>query len=193
MDISDDFFLQIINEIEKYLQISTTFKIELHKILHVVHYKKGTKIQNNNQIPDQLWFLISGIAKEIAVNQTTLEEWVTWFWYPKDFLYTEPGLFNKVPADAHIELITDAWLIHISYSDCIALRETFHETSELIKVMRGKQAALRKAHQVDVATHTKKQIFDQQRKLHPELFVVARHKDILEFLGSNEDSFRRFI
>jgi hypothetical protein len=72
-----------------------------------VHYAKGIKIQHHRQRPDQLWFMISGMAKESAITQESLEKWTTWFWYTNDFLFTEPGMFHLTEADEEIELIED--------------------------------------------------------------------------------------
>ncbi len=189
----DEAFNQMVLILEEHLQLSTSFKIQLREIAHLVYYEKGIKIQHFKQIPDQLWFQISGMAKEIAVNEDSLEEWVTWFWYPNDFLFTEPGLFNKTPADAHIELIEDACLIHISYSDCLKLRQEFPETSTLVKTMRGKYSRFRKQHQVFISNQNIKSRFENLRLKKGALFKIARHKDILEFLGSTDDTFRRFL
>ena len=184
-------FEHMTSVLEQHLALSIAFKKDLRDAVQFVTYKKGTTLQHFRQIPDQLWFLHEGIVKESLLIKDRNLPWVTWFWYAKDFLFTEPGLFNKEASDASIQLITDATLLHISYSDCIRLREQHKEVSQLIKLMRGQSARLKNDHHVMISSQKVKISFDTFVKTHPQMINLAKHKDILEFLGSTDDSFRR--
>ena len=72
----------MINALERHLTPGIAMKKDLHPAVHLVEYEKGTTIQHFKQIPDQLWFLHQGIAKECTANDNRLLPWVTWFWYP---------------------------------------------------------------------------------------------------------------
>jgi len=193
MEPKGDAFIQITGVLEKLLTLGIALKIDLRNVVKMIHYKKGTRIQRFKQIPDQLWFLVSGTAKEITVNEESLKEWVTWFWYGGDFMFTEPGIFNNEPTDAYIELIEDCCLLHIGYYDWVQLCETHKDCVRLEKKIRGNYAANRKAHQVIISSQKVKTSFDAFVKTHPQMINLAKHKDILEFLGSTDDSFRRLV
>lgn len=192
MKTPEEIFNQFIAELESYFKLSTRFKMALRQVVHWTYFKKEVSIQHFEQIPDQLWFLVTGFAKE-STMRADFSTWVTWFWFANDFLFTEPGLFSLSPADSQIQVVDDACLIHISFSDCIKLREEFpDEAAKLIKLIRAKVARRRKAHQVLIASNKLQARYSWLFQTHSELMIVARHKDILEFLGSTDDSFRSF-
>ena len=187
----DQIFDQFIAVLESYFKVSTKFKMALRDVIQLAYYKKEIRIQHFEQIPDQLWFLATGLVKESTLKETDLTTWVTWFWFANDFLFTEPGLFSLSPADSQMEVVDDSCLIYITYSDCIKLRQEFPaEASKLIKLVRAKASGKRKKHQVLLASSKLQIRYRWLLRVHPELITVAKHKDILEFLGSTDDSFR---
>ncbi len=183
---------QLMVLLEKHLKLTTAFKIELRKVVQQVRFDKGITLQNDLQFADRLWFVLSGSAKEVTVNQDTRTELTTWFWFTGDVIFTGPGFFNRVASDACIKLMEDSSLIYLTHQDYMRLRKQFPELEQLTERIRGYYDAFRKQHLIDLVKLSAMERFKKFTTARKAYYNVAMHKDVLEFLGIKADSYSRF-
>lgn len=139
-NISDESFIRLIAVMERYLPLGAKFKIAFKAVLFETAYDKGARILSSGQVQQTIWFMLSGLAREIRLDSQTFMEKSSWFWLAGSFLFTSPGFFSHEPSEKTIELLESSELVWISFADWDHLKEQFSEA----RLMTEKSAPLMK-------------------------------------------------
>lgn len=185
-------FLHLMVSLSSYAKVSAEFTLALRPLLDLREMRRGTLLVEKGKRQQVVWFLHLGTAKEVTVDEVSMEGRVSWFWYPSDFLFSYPGFFAQEPAIASIELVEDSVLLEISYADFMEVRDSYAEVPLLVEKIRAHYEKMRVGHAADLVNLNARERYQKFFAAHKGLFNVARHKDIASFLGIKDDGFHRY-
>ncbi|WP_316809213.1 cyclic nucleotide-binding domain-containing protein [Pedobacter agri] len=177
-------------KLEKFSSPSPGLRDKLFSKTVIRQVAKGNLLLKANNRVNKLWFLAEGFAKETAHDENY--ERISWFYFPGDFMYAYPSFFSQLPAFRDIESISKCVLIEITYVNLIQLRQEFTELETIIDLARDFCEADRAKYASRMQMLNARQRYDRFYNEHSNIFNVAKHKDILSFLGIKADSFSRF-
>ena len=186
--ISDESFLVLINFMESYAKLGVKFKLALRSVLQETTYKKGVRILSAGSVQHNIWFLLKGLAREIRVNPDTFEENTVWFWFAGSFLFSTPGLFNRVPSESTIELLEDCRVVLISYQDWARLKEAFEENELVTEKIRGGYDSVRQQLGDDIRSLSTDQRYLKHERVLDNLFGRTQLRYVAEYLGMSSDT-----
>lgn len=185
--ICDASFHLLISKMELFLVLSTRFKSLLRPMLFETGYDKGVRILNFGQRQEMVWFMLSGLAREIAVDRMSFKEHTLWFFMAFSFLYTTPGFFSQEPSEQVIEVLQDSHMILISYENWSKLKELFAETNLVTEKIRSAAFLSRQVHFDQIQKMTTQERYLENRPLLDELFKLTKRQYIAEFMGMSLD------
>lgn len=185
--ISDASFELLIQKMEGFLVLSTRFKRLLRPMLFEISYDKGVRILNFGQSQKVVWFMLSGLAREIDVDRLTLKERTLWFFTAYSFLYTTPGFFSQEPSEQIIEILQDTHLIFISYENWAKLNAMFEEANLVTEKIRSAIVISRQAHLEQILKLSTEERYLENKELLDRLFGLTKRQYIADFMGMSLD------
>ena len=181
--ISNDAFEQLIKVMESVMILSFQFKLALRKVLHETDYDKDARLLNFGGTQGMVWFMLSGLLREIRVSRITLKEQTSWYWLPGSFVYTDPGYFSQQPSLRAIQAEVDCKMVLISYTDWLALKAAFSEVEAITELIRGGYSKMRLEHIEDMKSlSVDERYLDLERTL-DYLFPRTQLNYIAGFMG----------
>ncbi|MNJ87502.1 hypothetical protein D3C87_50220 [compost metagenome] len=181
--ISNDAFEQLLKVMEIVMVLSFQFKLTLKKVLYETSYDKDVRILNFGGTQRVVWFMLSGLLREIRINKVTLKEKTSWYWLPGSFVYTDPGYFSQQPSVRAIQTETDCNLVWISYEDWSALKATFSEVEAITEIIRGGYSKMRIEHMEDMKLLTVDERYLDLEGTLDYLFPRTQLNYIADFMG----------
>lgn len=185
--ISDFAFDLLINKLQTFHPINAHYISLLRPMMMEVFYTKGVRILNFHQRQDLIWFVISGLVREIFVNGNTLKEKTTWFWGPKSFIYTTPGFFSQELSENTVEVLQDCHLACISHEHLHLLRTELTEAEKITELIRDQDLKQRLIHKDQLTSMTTDEVYLENKVLLDRLFLSTKRKFIAEFMGMSTD------
>lgn len=186
--INDLAFQKLIEVMERYYQLSLEFKNALKLVLYEVEHPRGRRILNAMQVQRNMWFLLSGLIREVYLDQENFREYTSWFWFPNSCVCTEPGLFSQEASESAVEVIEDSRLISISYQDWDMLKARFPEVSLLSEKIRSSYGRLKQHHNQEKAYLSAEERYLKHEQTLKYLFARAMLKHIAEFMSMAPDT-----
>lgn len=190
--ISDESFNILISRMKKIRPIDQDFVVQLRPLLHEISLKRGELILNEGVVPNFVYFVISGSAREIAIHPSTGEKETTWMWFQYDFIYTNPGFFSEEPADCRIEAMEDAVLVYINREDFSQFEKSFTLAHKLAELIRDHYQKIWKQYANDLAVLSNQERFDKFIAAHPKAMTTLVHQHIASFLGIRDKGLGRY-
>lgn len=177
---------QILNILEHFLPVSTSFKRLFGEMLHVDFKQQGWYLLNQKEHQLKIWFLIDGSARAFQkYDQSSSNEQTLWFWFRKEIIIN-PKFYDNLPSSYFIELLEDS---HLAYIDANALQKLDEPgTAELLAKIRLHYEKLTIRHYEHVKRKTKQQLYNDFLEEHPDIFNHAKIKDVASFLGMAADT-----
>ena len=191
--ITHDALESLSKELQNFLEFSDGFLSSLRAVMFEISYKKGARILNFLQTQQMVWFMISGIAREIMVDPASYDERTSWFWMEKDFIFANPGFFNREPSQRTIEVLENCRMAFIHYEDWKMLHDKFAETDLLTEKIRGYYAGAKLLHADQLLSLPADERYLKNRKLIMSLFSRTKRKYIAEFMGMAPDTLSRLF
>jgi CRP-like cAMP-binding protein len=185
--ISDFAFDLLINKLQTFHAINAHYISLLRPMMMEVFYTKGVRILNFHQRQDFIWFVVSGLVREIFVNDNTLKEKTTWFWGPGSFIYTTPGFFSQEPSENTVEVLQDCHLACLSHENLQQLRTKLTEAEKITEMIRSQDVKQRLIHKDHLNSMTTDEVYLENRALLDGLFCLTKRKFIAEFMGMSTD------
>lgn len=174
------------------MPISLAFKEKLSLIVFEEYHRAGTHLLNNREVQVKNWLIIEGSAREFTVNyDQTSHEQTQWFWFKNDFLYTTPGFFSQQPVESYVEILEDSHLVYIDFQNFHTLKKTYPEAAHFSELIRDQGQRLANIYINQMRSLNGKERYQWLFKEHPNLFNLARQKDIAYFLGIKPDTLGR--
>lgn len=185
--ISDFAFDLLINKLQTFHAIDAHYVSLLRPLVKEVSYTKGVRILNFHQRQDVVWFMFSGLVREIRVNGNTLKEKTTWFWGPKSFIYTTPGFFSQELSENTVEVLQDCHLACISHEHLYQLRTELMEAEKITEMIRDQDLKERLIHKDQLTSMTTDEVYLENKVLLDRLFRLTKRQFIAEFMGMSTD------
>lgn len=189
LNTHDDF----LESLDQYYPLTVTQKQAILAKVKTVVLTKGTNLIEFGKHVTSIWFLKRGYAKETARDPLSSTEWISWLWFPGDYLLAHHCFFSGRPAVTTVELISDAIAIEISFKNIMEIRHLFPELTSLIEHLRSNCEQQRFNHAAERLLLSAQERFDRFYANHKEIFNVARHKDIASFLSIKDHGLNRYM
>lgn len=189
--ISEESFQQLIVVMERVMVLSFPFKMALKKVLFETEYDRGARVLNFGETQGKVWFLLSGLFREIRMNRQALKEKTSWFWPAMNFVYTDPGFFSQQPSSRAIEVEEESRAVLISYQDWSDLKETFRETDKVTELIRGSYNQFRMEHMEDMKSLTVDERYLDKEEILDYLFPRTQLNYIADYMGMAADTLGR--
>jgi len=183
-------FNRLVEVKKRFHPISSAYVLQMAQFSHIKFYKAGETILNFKEIQSFVWFQGSGTTMEITRDLISGKEFTTWFWFPDDFLYTEPGFFSQHPSVSSIVALEDSIFMYISVEDFLTLKQLFSETEKVSEKLRDNYKMRRTQHTLDMK-HIAIERIRSFHSTHPALFKVCSRKRLASFLGMSPDTLTR--
>lgn len=183
-------FNRLVEVKKRFYPISSAYVLQMAQFSHVIRFKAGETILNFKEIQNFVWFQGSGSTMEITRDLISGKEFVTWFWFPDDFLYTEPGFFSQHPSVSSIVALEDSIFMYISVEDFLTLKQQFAETEKVSEKLRDNYKMLRMQHTLGMKNIAIERI-SNLHNIHPVLFKVCSRKRLASFLDMTPDTLTR--
>lgn len=186
--ISNDAFHLVIKQIERVMPLSTKFKLALRSVLLETVYEKDSRILQSGRVQDKVWLLISGLAREVKLDEQSLKERTSWFWLEGDFISTSPGFFSQDPSGETIEILESSTVVLISYQSWRGLMGSFPETEVLTEKLRTACDKARLQHSEDISNLSTDDRYLARRKMLENLTTRTKQKFVAEMMGMAPDT-----
>jgi len=177
---------QIINIIEHFLPLSTSFKRLFGEMLHFEFKQQGWYLLNQKEHQLKIWFLINGSARAFKkYDHSRSNEQTLWFWF-KNEIIINPKFYDNLPSSYFIELLEDS---HLAYIDITSLQAIDDPAIiQLLAKIRMHYEKLSTRHYEHIKRKTKQQLYDDFLQGHPDIFNHVKIKDVASFLGMAADT-----
>lgn len=184
-------FHQFATILESNHDISLSLKIQLKAMLKFTTASKGTILLKQGQKQSGIWFMNKGMAKATWFTNDLLEpNQIMWCWYKGDLVFNQ-AFFYQQPSEISIELIEDSELAFLPFDQLKLLMEIVPEAATLFEKIRFKYQRAYDYHLNQKHLLNAKERYLILIKLRPELFDIAKQKDIANFLGINANTLSR--
>lgn len=189
--ISDPSFELLLKFMERFFKMNTAFKKSFRLMLFEVAYKRGSRLLNYKQTQGQLWFVLHGLIREIHVDELTLEEHTSWFWWEGSLVCADPGFFSQEPSEKTIEVLEDCRLVCFSYQDWSILKHDFSEADVVTERLRSLYARGRQRFLEELVSRSAEERYLNHREELEQLFLRTKVKYLAEYLGMSADTMGR--
>lgn len=153
---------------------------KISTVLVTRSYASGSVLLSEGDISDKLYFIEDGIAR--SFYESNGQEYTTWFARNKQFACSVRSFFRQVPSFETIQLLTDAKVSCVSYSDIQLGLATLPEVSQLMRLLT-EQYVLQYESQARVfRSLNARQRLDHFVKHNPEIYREVALKDIATYL-----------
>lgn len=188
-----EYFGQLLQVLDRLCPISGVFEKALKPL--IIQKEVGTvkNMLREGEVQQQIWFVVSGLVREISSSADTVSGRTSWFWYEGDFVFAHPGFFAGLPSLVEIEAYPGTVLLELSRLDLALLIQNFQEGSLLIETLRYRNQAARSAHTSDLVNLKHAEMVRRYYHEHKVVFLTARAKDIASFLGIKDNGIHRFL
>ncbi|TCC98466.1 Crp/Fnr family transcriptional regulator [Pedobacter hiemivivus] len=181
--ISHGAFEHLLKVLETVMVLSFKFKLELRKVLYETSYEKDARILNFGGTQQVVWFMLSGLLREIRINKVALKEKTSWYWLQDSFVYTDPGYFSQQPSLRAIQAEVDCVLVLISYQDWMNLKAAFTEVELITERIRADYSKIRIEHMEDMKLLSVDERYLDLEATLDYLFLRTQLNYIADFMG----------
>lgn len=181
--VSDGAFEQVLKVMEGVMLLSFRFKLALRAVLYETSYDRNARILNFGGTQQVVWFILSGLFREIRISKITLKEKTSWYWLPDSFIYTDPGFFSQQPSVRAVEVEVDCKVVLISYADWLALKAEFIEVETITEMVRGEYSRMRIEHMEDMKSLSVDERYLDLEGTLDYLFPRTQLNYIADFMG----------
>lgn len=186
--ISDDAFHSALKVLEGMMVLSVKFKLALRSVLFETVFERDSRILQSGRVQDSIWLLVSGLARELRVDEQSFRERTTWFWLAADFMCTNPGFFSQDPSERTIEILERSKVVLISYLNWRKLMHDFPETELLTERIRRACDKARLVHAEEIKNLSTDERYLVRRKVLEDLFTRTKQKYVAEMMGMAPDT-----
>jgi CRP-like cAMP-binding protein len=191
--VSKEYLGQLLKVLERFCALSGEFATALEPLIVSRRFNGLKNILREGEVQEQLWFVASGLVREVSLSPDTAVGRTSWFWYEGDFVFAQPGFFAGLPSLVEIEVYGGTVLLELPRMDLAVLMQDFEEGSLLTETIRYRNEAARSAHTADLINLRHAEMVRRFYRDHKSVFLIARAKDIASFLGIKDNGIRRFL
>jgi len=191
--VSKEYFGQLLSVLERLCRISGEFENALEPLIFSRQFNGMKNILREGEVQQQIWFVASGLVREVSLSPDLATGRTSWFWYEGDFVFAHPGFFAGLPSLVEIEVYGGTVLLELSRMDLVVLMKYFEEGSLLTETLRYRNQAARSAHIADLINLKHAEMVRRFYRGHKSVFLTARAKDIASFLGIKDNGIHRFL
>lgn len=188
-----EYFGQLLQVLDRLCPISGGFEKALNPLIVQREVTTVKNMLREGEVQQQMWFVVSGLVREISSSADTVTGRTSWFWYEGDFVFAHPGFFAGLPSLVEIEAYPGTVLLELSRMDLALLIQNFQEGPLLIETLRYRNQAARAAHVSDLINLKHAEMVSRYYHEHKAVFLTARAKDIASFLGIKDNGMHRFL
>jgi CRP-like cAMP-binding protein len=188
-----EYFGQLLQVLDCLCPISGEFEKTLKPLVVQREIATVKNMLREGEVQQKIWFVVSGLVREISPSADTVTGRTSWFWYEGDFVFAHPGFFAGLPSLVEIEAYAGTVLLELSRMDLALLIQNFQEGPLLIETLRYHNQAARSAHISDLVNLKHAEMVSRYYQGHKAVFLTARAKDIASFLGIKDNGMHRFL
>ncbi|SES31448.1 cyclic nucleotide-binding domain-containing protein [Pedobacter rhizosphaerae] len=188
-----EYFGQLLQVLDRLCPISGAFEKALKPLIVEREVATVKNMLREGEIQQKIWFVVSGLVREISSSADTVTGRTSWFWYEGDFVFAHPGFFAGLPSLVEVEVYPGTILLELSRMDLALLIQSFKEGPLLIETLRYHNQAARAAHISDLVNLKHAEMVSRYYREHKSVFLTARAKDIASFLGIKDNGMHRFL
>jgi CRP-like cAMP-binding protein len=191
--VSQEYFGQLIRMLEQLCPVSAEFEKALNPLIILREFSAVKNMLREGEVQQQIWFVASGLVREVSPSADTASGRTSWFWYEGDFVFAHPGFFAGLPSLVEVEVYAGTVLLELSRMDLSLILQNFKEGSALVETLRYRNQAARSAHISDLVNLKHAEMVRKYYQEHKATFLTARAKDIASFLGIKDNGIHRFL
>lgn len=191
--VTEEYLDQLLGAIGNLCRLPEELEEVLKPLLSSRHFTVLKNILRVGELPQQIWFVAKGLAREVTLSADVAQGRTSWFWHEGDFVFAQSGFFAGKPSFVDIEVYPGTVLMEISRADFLALMEKFDEVRMLAEKIRYENEAARSAHVSDLFSLRHAEMVKRFCLLHREVLLIARRGDIASFLGIRDNSLHRYL
>lgn len=189
--ISDEAFHALLKIVESVMSLSVKFKLALRSMLYETIFERDSRILQSGRVQDTVWLLLSGLAREIRLDEHSFKERTSWFWLAGDFLCASPGFFSRDASERTIEILERSRVVLISYQTWHLLMQSFGESELLTEKLRRSCDKARLQHAGDIKHSGTEDRYLSHRELIENLSTRTKQMYIAEMMGMAPDTLGR--
>jgi len=191
--VSKEYFVHLLKVMGTLCELSGNFENALEPLISSRQYMGPKNLLREGEVQQQIWFVASGLVREVTLSPDTASGRTSWFWYEGDFIFAHPGFFAGLPSMVEIEVYSGTILLALSRTDLIQLLQDFGEGILLTEMIRYRNQAARAAHMDSLLNLRHTEMVRRFYHHHKAVFLIARAKDIASFLGIKDNGIHRFL
>jgi CRP-like cAMP-binding protein len=161
---------------------------ELMLDFHEVSFKKNKIIQDNDQVPQYLFYINSGITRHFF--HSNQKEFTSWFSKESDFM-ANSGFFTQKPVHEIIVALEDIHAYAISYSDFDKFCKKSHSLERFVRKSLAEQLYLLDQHISSNILLSAKERYDKFVIQFPDIVLRVPLIYIASFLGITPETLSR--
>lgn len=168
-------------------------KAELDEVLNafeLVKYNKGSKLLLEGQMATEYYFVQSGFLRAYAID-TNGNDITTGFYSTGQIVWEVASLFLQTPTKENLEVLEDAKVWQISFSDFQELFDSIADFREAGRTRLVQNHVQLKQRSLSMITDSAKSRYLNLMSQHPEILQNAPLKHIASYLGITDSSLSR--
>lgn len=163
--------------------ISAALEADLRSIIKKRRYKKKQLLLHEDQVPEQVWYIIKGTTRMYYYESETAREITTWFWHEGDFIIPLREFITGHEHGENIELLEDSLLLSIPIKELWPLCKKYPDYQILQSIVLDINKARAYTHLCRLLSLNSKQRYEKLVEEHKDIFSKAFVKDIACFLN----------
>jgi len=150
---------------------------------------KGDLLLKQGDICKHLYFTESGIIRCFSLKDGM--DITTWFSFKNEFITSFTSFFPKVPSYENMELLTDATLLKISFSDFDTLRRQSIEFEKVINHFVTLYTIQIEQRLFQIQTQSATEKYQTMLRSEPHLIQEIPSKHLASYLGVSRETLSR--
>jgi CRP/FNR family transcriptional regulator, anaerobic regulatory protein len=175
--------------IETIYPVSNELREDLIKSISIEQHRKKTLLLREGEVFKKMYFIEKGLARAYYFDEG--KEVTSWFMKEGDFVISVHSFYKQSPSREYIELLEDAALASITYTQLQALYQKHLEFNFISRVLTEHYYSLSEERVFAMRQSASDQRFDFFHKSYPELLSRVPLKQVAAFLRMTPETLSR--
>lgn len=180
---------QLIQRIKQTTFIDSSLEAAIEEFFFLEQFPKNAYLVEEGQCPKELFFLTTGVVRTFYIHKD--KEVTSWIYRPEQFFTAWYGFLNQSASYEYIEVISDASLYSISYTNLQKLYKEHPSFERFGRLLIEEQMAFLDYFYKGYSFLTAKERYQSLLEYYPDIELHVKLGYIASLLGISQETLSR--